>query len=69
MKDEPTVVMDWAEAARLAFSRQGPVVGTGIVPAARSSLGGDFKGSTVGTSPAYSFSTAVAEVTVDLETG
>jgi 4-hydroxybenzoyl-CoA reductase subunit alpha len=32
-------------------------------------LGGSYKGATVGTSPAYSFSTAVAEVSVDLETG
>ncbi len=35
----------------------------------RKHLGGEFKGGTVGTSPAYSFSTAIAEVTVDLETG
>jgi 4-hydroxybenzoyl-CoA reductase subunit alpha len=32
-------------------------------------LGGGFKGSTVGTSPAYSFCACVAEVQVDLETG
>jgi 4-hydroxybenzoyl-CoA reductase subunit alpha len=32
-------------------------------------LGGSHKGSTVGTSPAYSFSVCVAEVDVDLETG
>jgi len=32
-------------------------------------LGGKYKGAAVGTSPAYSFSTAVCEVTVDLETG
>jgi len=32
-------------------------------------LGGTHKGSTVGTSPAYSFSACVAEVDVDLETG
>jgi len=64
----PGVGMDWAEAARLAFSARGPVVATGsYTPPA--GLGGDFKGGTVGTSPAYSFSTAVAEVTVDLETG
>jgi len=64
----PGVGMDWAAAARRAFAEGGPVVGTGrYQPPA--SLGGDFKGGTVGTSPAYSFSTAVAEVTVDLETG
>jgi 4-hydroxybenzoyl-CoA reductase alpha subunit len=68
VRDHPDRGVDWAETARLAFGRQGPVVGTGSYrpPAG---LGGGFKGSTVGTSPAYSFSTAVAEVTVDLETG
>ena len=65
---QPARGMEWAAAARLAFARGGPVVGTGSYrPPA--DLGGDFKGGTVGTSPAYSFSTAVAEVTVDLETG
>jgi CO/xanthine dehydrogenase Mo-binding subunit len=44
------------------------VVGTGSYTPPKQ-LGGEFKGGTVGTSPAYSFSTAVAEVTVDLETG
>ncbi len=64
----PAVGMDWAEAARLAFSARGPVVGVGSYSPPKH-LGGEFKGGTVGTSPAYSFSTAVAEVTVDLETG
>ncbi len=64
----PDVAMDWAVAARLAFGKRGPVVGLGsYTPPA--DLGGGFKGSTVGTSPAYSFSTVIAEVTVDLETG
>jgi 4-hydroxybenzoyl-CoA reductase subunit alpha len=66
--DYPGVGMDWADAARLAFARGGPVVGTGSYQPPKN-LGGNFKGGTVGTSPAYSFSTAVAEVTVDLETG
>jgi 4-hydroxybenzoyl-CoA reductase alpha subunit len=68
VRDAPVTGMEWATAARLAFSRGGPVVGTGWYRPPRS-LGGDFKGGTVGTSPAYSFSTAIAEVTVDLETG
>ena len=67
-KDDPAVAMDWAAAARLAFSAQGPVVGTGSYQPPKN-LGGDFKGGAVGTSPAYSFSTVVAEITVDLETG
>ncbi|HLB54881.1 MAG TPA: molybdopterin cofactor-binding domain-containing protein, partial [Gemmatimonadales bacterium] len=64
----PDRTVEWAAVARLAFARNGPVVGTGSYQPPKY-LGGDFKGSTVGTSPAYSFSTAVAEVTVDLETG
>ena len=68
VKEYPEMGLDWAIAARLAFSRKGPVVGTGSYRPPKN-LGGDVKGSTVGTSPAYSFSTAVAEVTVDLETG
>jgi 4-hydroxybenzoyl-CoA reductase alpha subunit len=60
--------VEWAEVARLAFSASGPVVGVGAYTPPVG-LGGSFKGGTVGTSPAYSFSTAVAEVTVDLETG
>ena len=66
--EHPSVGMDWDHAARTAFSRGGPVVGTGHYQPPKN-LGGDYKGGTVGTSPAYSFSTAVAEVTVDLETG
>lgn len=66
--EHPAAGMDWAEAARLAFSARGPVVGVGSYTPPPG-LGGEFKGGTVGTSPAYSFSTAVAEVTVDLETG
>jgi 4-hydroxybenzoyl-CoA reductase alpha subunit len=68
VKEFPEAGMEWAAAARGAFARGGPVVGTGSYQPPKS-LGGDFKGSTVGTSPAYSFSTAIAEVTVDLETG
>jgi 4-hydroxybenzoyl-CoA reductase alpha subunit len=68
VKEHPAVGIDWEEAAALAFSRHGPVVGTGHYRPP-SGLGGGYKGSTVGTSPAYSFSTAIAEVTVDPETG
>ena len=65
----PDVRMDWAAAARLAFARGGPVVGTGHYRPPTGLGDETVKGSTVGTSPAYSFSTMVAEVTVDLETG
>ena len=64
----PEVGMEWDEAASKVFSRSGPVVGTGYY-SPPPGLGGKYKGAAVGTSPAYSFSTAVCEVTVDLETG
>ncbi len=68
VKEHPSVGIDWAEVAAAAFSEGGPVVGTGSYRPP-TTLGGDFKGGTVGTSPAYSFSTFVCEVSVDLETG
>ena len=60
--------MDWAEAAARHFSQRGPLIGKGWYSPPEA-LGGKHKGSTVGTSPAYSFSACVAEVDVDLETG
>ena len=58
----------WEEVARQYFNDQGPLLGTGCYKPPEG-LGGDYKGATVGTSPAYSFGSAVCEVTVDLETG
>ncbi len=58
----------WEEVARQYFNEKGPLVGTGCYKPP-DGLGGDYKGATVGTSPAYSFGSAVCEVTVDLETG
>ncbi|MCH7702895.1 MAG: molybdopterin-dependent oxidoreductase, partial [Planctomycetes bacterium] len=58
----------WEEVARQYFNANGPLVGTGCYKPP-DGLGGDFKGATVGTSPAYSFGSAVCEVSVDLETG
>ncbi|MCP3902252.1 MAG: molybdopterin-dependent oxidoreductase [Planctomycetes bacterium] len=58
----------WEEVARQYFNDRGPLVGTGCYKPPEG-LGGDYKGATVGTSPAYSFGSAVCEVTVDLETG
>lgn len=60
--------VDWAEAARKYFNENGPLVGSGCYKPP-DGLGGDYKGATVGTSPAYSFGSAVCEVSVDLETG
>jgi 4-hydroxybenzoyl-CoA reductase subunit alpha len=58
----------WEEVARQYFNDKGPLVGTGCYKPP-DGLGGDYKGATVGTSPAYSFGTAVCELSVDLETG
>jgi 4-hydroxybenzoyl-CoA reductase subunit alpha len=60
--------MSWAEAASRWFGANGPLVGTGCYQPPPG-LGGKYKGGPVGTSPAYSFGTTVAEVEVDLETG
>ncbi len=58
----------WEEVARQYFNDNGPLVGTGCYKPP-DGLGGDYKGATVGTSPAYSFGSAVCEVSVDMETG
>jgi 4-hydroxybenzoyl-CoA reductase subunit alpha len=64
----PSHRMSFAEAARRYFSANGPLVGTGFYEPPPS-LGGEFKGATVGTSPAFSFGSSVCEVEVDTETG
>jgi len=58
----------WEEVARQYFNDNGPLVGTGCYKPPEG-LGGDYKGATVGTSPAYSFGTSVCELAVDIETG
>jgi 4-hydroxybenzoyl-CoA reductase subunit alpha len=68
VKADPGQGLSWAEAAARYFSERGPLVGRGWYSPPEG-LGGSHKGSTVGTSPAYSFSACVAEVDVDLETG
>ncbi|NNM05593.1 MAG: molybdopterin-dependent oxidoreductase, partial [Gemmatimonadetes bacterium] len=68
VRDDPARSVPWAEAAARHFSEKGPLVGKGWYSPPED-LGGKHKGSTVGTSPAYSFSACVAEVDVDMETG
>jgi 4-hydroxybenzoyl-CoA reductase subunit alpha len=58
----------WEEVARKYFNDKGPLVGTGCYKPP-DGLGGDYKGATVGTSPAYSFGSSVCEASVDMETG
>lgn len=66
--EDESQFVPWEEVARKYFNDKGPLVGTGCYKPP-DGLGGDYKGSTVGTSPAYSFGSAVCEVDVDLETG
>ena len=67
-KGDPSRSVPWEEVARKYFNDNGPLVGTGCYKPP-DGLGGDYKGATVGTSPAFSFGTSVCELSVDLETG
>ncbi len=64
----PDVALRFVEAANLAEAKYGTLVAAGSYkpPAG---IGGNYKGAGVGPTPAYSYQAAVAEVTVDLETG
>jgi CO/xanthine dehydrogenase Mo-binding subunit len=65
--DDPTKIIDVTEALQLTEARFGTLgsVGHYNTPA----LGGDYRGGTIGASPAYSFTAHVAEVEVDTDTG
>ncbi len=65
---DPGVSLPFVKAVQLAEARFGALVSAGsYVPPAN--IHGDYKGAGVGPSPAYSYSTCVAQVTVDVETG
>lgn len=59
--------MPFFEAYRLAEAKFGSLAQTGGYRTEK--LGGDYRGGTIGASPAYSFTAHVAEVQVDFETG
>jgi 4-hydroxybenzoyl-CoA reductase subunit alpha len=66
--DPPTGdYLTFREAARLAYLKEGTMVGTGKYKPPR--LGGAYKGAAVGTSPAYGCSAQIVEVSVDMDTG
>ncbi len=65
---DPANSTPWEEAARKYFNDNGPLLGTGWYKPPEG-LGGDYKGATVGTGPAYSFGSSVCELSVDLDTG
>ncbi len=67
-RKNPDRALSFVDAARATEARFGTLAGVGsYTPPA--DLHGDFKGSGVGPSPAYSYSACVAEVEVDFETG
>ena len=66
-KAHPDEKLTYAEVARTYFVKYGSLIGRGSYAPPR--LGGKFKGAPVGTSPAYSAATQVAEVQIDEETG
>jgi CO/xanthine dehydrogenase Mo-binding subunit len=58
----------WADAVRIAEARWGLLVTTGTYKPPKD-IKGDYRGSGVGPSPAYSYSACVADVDCDPETG
>lgn len=60
-------LMTWQEAVEIALAGRGAFVESGHYVSPK--MGGDFKGSGAGLSPAYSFGAVVSEVEVDLQSG
>ncbi len=67
-EDDAGVMMPFAAAVQLAEAKFGALVSSGSY-APPDDIHGDYKGAGVGPSPAYSYSTCVARVAVDVETG
>ena len=65
---DPEKFVSFADAAVLAEAKHGTLVAAGSYKPPKG-IGGSFKGAGVGPTPAYSYQAAVAEVSVDLETG
>ncbi len=66
-RDDPETFTPYVDAVVTAESRHGTLSARGWYRPPR--LAGDYKGSGVGPSPAYSYSASVADVSVDEETG
>ena len=67
-RDDPKMSLTFTDAAVLAEARYGTLSAAGWYKPPKG-IGGTFKGAGVGPTPAYSYQAAVAEVTVDRETG
>ncbi len=65
--DDPTQSVGVTDAIRLAEAKFGTLGSVGHYNTPK--LGGDYRGGTIGSSPAYSFTAHVAEVEIDLDTG
>lgn len=65
--NDKSVDLSWDEAIEILVAKRGAVSVSGKYISPK--LGGDFKGAGAGLSPSYSFSSCIAEVKVDLETG
>ncbi len=61
--------MPISEAFNLAEAEHGALADTGSYDTPKEGVHGDYRGATIGASPAYSFTAHVAEVSVDAETG
>jgi CO/xanthine dehydrogenase Mo-binding subunit len=66
-KSDPNKFIDFVEAANMAESKFGTIGATGSYKPPK--IGGDYKGAGAGPSPSYTFSTHIAEVSLDTETG
>ena len=67
VEHRPETGVSFMEALHKAMERSGALLATGAYTGPP--MGGTFKGSRAGTSPAYSFAAYAAEVDVDVETG
>src|SRR5712691_26722 len=67
-REDPAKFIGFVDAAVLAESKHGTLVAAGSYKPPKG-IGGSFKGAGGGPTPAYSYQAAVAEVSVDLETG
>lgn len=67
-EDDPGVSMSFVHAVQFAEARFGALAAAGSYTPPEG-IHGDYKGAGVGPSPAYSYSTCVAQVAVDEETG
>lgn len=61
--------LTFKEINRILYAEKGPLMGKGMYRPGELQDFNGFKGSAVGTSPAYSTATCIAEVSVDFETG